>query len=161
MNELHLGQPDCTRRRLRPSSFLVIIIVACAVALAFAQWRFKLSSAEGDDAAQLIVAPESGSRTTQSATTQAQPKEDALGWRLIMAAIYIGILGSGALAVRYRQKLFHVPQAVSSSDGETIVVRQSKRVNAQLTLVVVEVNGTKLLVAASPRAISTTVLEAR
>lgn len=162
MNE-HLVVPsDRIRRWLRLPPFWISLVVVLAVTFALMDGGFRLGRSEIDGAERSsYVEPTSEIRAAVSTTPQAQSEDSALGWRLVLATAYIGMLGAAAVAIRYRRRLFCLPQAVSTKEGEPIVVRQSKRVTPQLTLVVVEVSGRKLLVAASPHAISTTVLEDR
>jgi hypothetical protein len=101
----------------------------------------------------------SGDKPVQTQMELGNDGNGAIGYRLAIAAAYIGVLAIGALAIRRRVMRGGRSMTVASEDGELIVVRQQKKLTAQLTLYVVEVSGQKFLVAASPNAVSTTELD--
>ncbi|MGH6882927.1 MAG: hypothetical protein ACREFM_18540 [Hypericibacter sp.] len=88
-----------------------------------------------------------------------EPSGSSVATKFALAVLYVGILGTGAFFLMRRKGISILPAAFSGGPENTIVVKQRLRVSPQLTVVVLDVDGKRFMLAVSPNAISTTRLD--
>lgn len=125
----------------------------------FFMYEFLLTETPVEPPSALVGSPPSVAMNAQPIPWKVDSNDNAWGYRLSIAGVYVGVLTLVALLIRRWKKGAAIWPQTTEESGDAILIRQRKRVSSQLTLLVVDVSGRKVLVAVSPQAVSLTKLD--